>query len=66
MHRIVFVVVAPVYSFDLAIAQMVLDAAGGYELVVCAADPGRSRRSAAPTSSSTAISPRSGAPARAS
>ncbi len=41
MHRIVFVVVAPVYSFDLAIAQMLLDAAGGYELVVCAADPGR-------------------------
>lgn len=43
MHRIAFVVLAPVYSFDLAIAQMVLDAAGqpGYELVTCAAEPGR-------------------------
>jgi transcriptional regulator GlxA family with amidase domain len=41
MHRIVFVVVAPVYSFDLAIARMVLDAAGGYEITVCTAEPGR-------------------------
>jgi transcriptional regulator GlxA family with amidase domain len=41
MHRIVFVVVAPVYSFDLAIARMVLDAAGSYEITVCTADPGR-------------------------
>ncbi|MET8759025.1 DJ-1/PfpI family protein [Lentzea sp. NPDC004782] len=41
MHRIVFVVVAPVYSFDLAIARMVLDATGSYEITVCTADPGR-------------------------
>ncbi len=41
MHRIVFVVVAPVFSFDLAIARMVLDAADGYEIVVCTAEPGR-------------------------
>lgn len=46
MHQVVFVVVPPVYSFDLAIAQMVLDAArsdgvAGYEMTVCAAEPGR-------------------------
>ncbi|GAB3876342.1 helix-turn-helix domain-containing protein [Kibdelosporangium lantanae] len=41
MHRIVFVVVPPVYSFDLGIARMVLDAAGGYETTVCTARPGR-------------------------
>lgn len=41
MHRIVFVVVAPVFSFDLAIARMVLDTADGYEISVCTADPGR-------------------------
>jgi transcriptional regulator GlxA family with amidase domain len=41
MHRIVFVVVAPVYSFDLAIARMVLDATNGYEIAVCTVDPGR-------------------------
>jgi transcriptional regulator GlxA family with amidase domain len=41
MHRLVFVVVAPVYSFDLAIARMVLDATGSYEITVCTADPGR-------------------------
>lgn len=41
MHRIVFVVVAPVYSFDLAIARMVLDTVSGYEIVVCTALPGR-------------------------
>ncbi|WP_218920565.1 DJ-1/PfpI family protein [Lentzea guizhouensis] len=41
MHRIVFVVVAPVFSFDLAIVRMVLDAANGYEIVVCTAEPGR-------------------------
>ncbi|GAA3437559.1 GlxA family transcriptional regulator [Kutzneria kofuensis] len=46
MHRVAFVVVPPVYSFDLAIAQMVLDAArpdgrAGYEVITCAARPGR-------------------------
>ncbi|MEV4315390.1 DJ-1/PfpI family protein [Actinocrispum sp. NPDC049592] len=41
MRRIVFVVVAPVYSFDLAIAQMVLGGIEGYELTVCAVEPGR-------------------------
>ena len=41
MHRIAFVVVAPVYSFDLAIARMVLDAAARYDLVTCTAEPGR-------------------------
>ncbi|MET9630396.1 DJ-1/PfpI family protein [Lentzea sp. NPDC006480] len=41
MHRIVFVVVAPVFSFDLAIARMILDTADGYEISVCTADPGR-------------------------
>ncbi len=41
MHRIVFVVVAPVYSFDLGIAQMILGSVEGYELTVCTADPGR-------------------------
>lgn len=41
MHRIAFVVVPPVYAFDLSIAQMVLEAAGVYELVTCAAEPGR-------------------------
>lgn len=45
MHRVVFVVVPPVYSFDLAIAQMVLDAVrpggdAGYETTVCTAQPG--------------------------
>ncbi|NUT53448.1 MAG: helix-turn-helix domain-containing protein [Saccharothrix sp.] len=41
MHRLVFVVVAPVFSFDLAIARMVLDAVEGYEIAACTADPGR-------------------------
>lgn len=41
MHRVVFVVVAPVYSFDLAIARMVLEAADGYEITTCTAEPGR-------------------------
>ncbi|MCP2203364.1 GlxA family transcriptional regulator [Lentzea flava] len=41
MHRVVFVVVAPVFSFDLAIARMVLDAADGYEITTCTAEPGR-------------------------
>lgn len=46
MHRIAFVVVPPVYSFDLAIARMVLAAAdvdgrAGYDTVICAAVPGR-------------------------
>ncbi|MFC3897200.1 GlxA family transcriptional regulator [Lentzea rhizosphaerae] len=41
MHRVVFVVVAPVFSFDLAIARMLLDAVDGYEITTCTADPGR-------------------------
>lgn len=41
MHQIVFVIVEPVYSFDLAIARMVLDTASGYRITVCTADPGR-------------------------
>ncbi|MFD9704210.1 GlxA family transcriptional regulator [Lentzea sp. NPDC059081] len=41
MHRIVFVVVEPVFSFDLAIARMLLDSTGAYEIVVCTAEPGR-------------------------
>ncbi|MBO2448887.1 DJ-1/PfpI family protein [Actinomadura barringtoniae] len=41
MHRIAFVAVPPVYAFDLAISQMVLDSAQGYELVVTTAEPGR-------------------------
>lgn len=40
MVRIAFVVVAPVYAFDLSIAQMVFGAADGYEPVVCTVEPG--------------------------
>src|SRR5437660_12074642 len=41
MHRIAFLVLPPVYAFDLAIARMVLDATTSYELITCTVRPGR-------------------------
>lgn len=40
MPRIAFLVAPPLYAFDLAIAQMVFDAAGGYEIAIGTPVPG--------------------------